>query len=183
MKIIAVARNLVFDATVRDFSGQWQRLDWQLLQNSSVHRYRSDAEMERTATGLGRLGYAMHRLDAGSWRHEDEMHSALAAELHFPSYYGRNLDALNDVLSDVAEYRYGSDPETTGTVLVLSGYEPFAQRAPRLAHTLLNIFAVNARLGLLVGHPMLCLVGAATDFPDVGATHVILSLAPVGISP
>jgi hypothetical protein len=183
VKIIAVARNLVFDATAQDFSRQWQRIDWQLLQNSSVHRYRSDAEMERTATGLDRLGYVIHRLDAGSWRHEDEMHSALAAELHFPSYYGRNLDALNDVLGDVAEYRYGDDPETTGTVLVFSGYEPFAQNNAGLAHALLNIFAVNARLGLLVGHPMLCLISATTDFPDVGATHVIPSLAPVEILP
>ena len=99
MKIIVVTRNLVFDATAQDFSQQWQRLDWQLLQNSSVHRYRSDGEMERTATALAGLGHTIHRLDAGSWRHEDEMHTALAVELHFPSYYGRNLDAPQRRLS------------------------------------------------------------------------------------
>jgi hypothetical protein len=178
-----VARSLVFDATARDFAQQWQRLDWQLLQNSSVHRYRSENEMERTATGLAGLGYAIHHLDAGNWRHEDEMHTALAAELEFPSYYGRNLDALNDVFTDVAEYRYGSDPSTTGTVLVIAGYGPFTRHHPKLAHILLDIFAGNARHGLLVGHPMLCLVSAMTDFPAVGATPVTLSLAPLEISP
>jgi hypothetical protein len=163
---------LVFDATAPDFAQQWQRLDWQLLQNSSIHRYRSDGEMERTATGLARLGYAIHHLDAGSWRREGDMHTALAAELSFPSYDGRNLDALNDVFSDIAEYCYGSDPGTTGTVLVLAGYGSFAGRNFKLAHALVEIFARNARLGLLVGHPMLCLISARNDFPDVGATPV-----------
>jgi hypothetical protein len=170
----------VFDATAPDFAQQWQRLDWQLLQNSSVHRYGSDDEMERTAAGLARLGYAIHHLDAGSWRSEDDMHTALAAELNFPSYYGRNLDALNDVFSDVAEYCYGSDPSTTGTVLVLADYDSFTAHDSKSAHALLEIFARNARLGLLVGHPMLCLISAKNDFPDVGSTPVLLSLAPVG---
>ena len=178
-----MARSLVFDATTPDFARQWQRLDWQLLQNSSVHRYRSDDEMGRTATGLAGLGYAIHQLDAGNWRRENEMHTALAAELNFPSYYGRNLDALNDAFRDISEYRYGSDPSTTGTVLVLTGYESFTLHNSELAYALLEIFARNARNGLLVGHPMLCLISAKNDFPAVGATPVVLSLAPLEISP
>jgi hypothetical protein len=174
---------LVFDATAPDFAQQWQRLDWQLLQNSSVHRYRSNHEMELTATGLAQLNYAIHHLDAGNWRHEDEMHTTLAAELNFPSYYGRNLDALDDVFRDIAEYRYGSDPRTTGTALVLAGYGLFTLRNSKLAHALLEVFARNARNGLLVGHPMLCLISAEDDFPPVGATPVVLSLAPLEISP
>jgi hypothetical protein len=35
------------------------------------------------------------------------MHSDLAALLEFPDYYGRNLDALNDCLRDVAAADYG----------------------------------------------------------------------------
>jgi Barstar (barnase inhibitor) len=172
----------VFDATAPDFAQQWQRLDWQLLQNSSIHRYPSDDEMVRTATGLAALGYTIHHLDAGNWRHADEMHTALAAELNFPSYYGRNLDALNDVFRDISEYCYGSDPSTTGTVLALSRYGSFTLHNSKLAHALVDIFARNARNGLLVGHPMLCLISAKNDFPDVGATPVELSLAPLEIS-
>lgn len=171
----------MFDATAPDFAQQWQRLDWQLLQNSSIHRYRSDDEMERTSTGLAGLGYAIHQLDAGNWWHEGEMHTALAAELNLPGYYGRNLDALNDVFRDIGEYRYGSDPSTTGTVLVLAGYGSFTLHNSKLAHALLEIFARNARHGLLVGHPMLCLISAKNDFPAVGATPVVLSLAPLEI--
>jgi len=178
-----LARSLVFDATAPDFAQQWQRLDWQLLQNSSVHRYKNDEELGRTTTGLARLDYLIHHFDAGNWQNEDEMHTALAAYLQFPSYYGRNLDALNDALRDVAEYRYGSDPSTTGTVFALAGYEPFTRRSPELAQAVLEIFAGNARHGLLVGHPMLCLISAMYDFPAVGATPVLLSLPPLEASP
>ncbi|HEY3957829.1 MAG TPA: barstar family protein [Streptosporangiaceae bacterium] len=176
-----MTRALVFDATVRDFAQQWERLDWQLLQSSSVHRFRSDDELERTADGLARLGYVVHRLDAGSWRHEDKMHAALATELEFPSYYGRNLDALNDAFMDVAEYRYGGDPSTTGTVLAIARYGQFASQNPKLAHALLEIFANNARRGLLVGHPMLCLISTIHDFPAVGATPISLTPVPLEI--
>lgn len=178
-----MARSLVFDATASDFAQQWQRLDWQLLQSSSVHRYSSPDEMERTATGLTRLGYGIHRFDAANWRHEGEMHTSLAAKLQFPRYYGRNLDALNDTFKDIAEFSYGSDSSTTGTVFFFAGYEQFTRRNPELAHAFLDIFARNARYGLLVGHPMLCLISATSDFPAMGAIPVILSLAPVEVSP
>lgn len=178
-----VARSLLFDAAAGDFAQKWQRLDWQLLQNSSVHRYCSDDEMERTVTGLAELDYAIHNLDVSNWRHEDEMHTALAAELSFPSYYGSNLDALNDAFRDIAEYRYGSDPSATGTVLALAGYGSFTVHSIKLAHALLEIFAGNARHGLLVGHPMLCLISTKCSFPAVGATPVTLSLTPLETSP
>ena len=58
--------------------------------------------------------HLVHHLDAATRRTEDDLHDALASALSFPGYYGRNLNALNDVLGDVAEYAYGSDPDTTG---------------------------------------------------------------------
>ena len=34
---------------------------------------------------------------------QEELHDYLASELSFPAYYGRNLDALYDVLTDINE--------------------------------------------------------------------------------
>ena len=174
-----MVRSLVFDATAPDFAEQWQRPDWQLLQNSSVHRFRDDDKMNQEVMGLAKIDYVIHQFDAGNWLHEDDMHTALTAELNFPDYYGRNLDALNDAFHDVAEYRYGSDPHATGTVLALRQYESFTSRNSTLAFTFLDLFAINARYGLLVGHPMLCLISATSEFPAVGATPVILSPTPM----
>lgn len=174
-----MVRALIFDPTRDDFVASWQRLDWQLLQNSNVHRYRDDDALETTCAGLAALGYHLHRLNTSGWADAAALHTALATALDFPSYYGRNLDALNDVLHDVAEYRYGSSSATTGTVLALAGYDTFAEREPALAQHLLDSFARNARYGLLIGHPMLCLVTAEQEFADVGAAPVMPALPPL----
>ena len=34
---------------------------------------------------------------------KNELHDFLASQLEFPEYYGRNLDALYDVLTDLSE--------------------------------------------------------------------------------
>ncbi len=42
-------------------------------------------------------------IDCGPVSTPESLHSALAHALEFPEYYGKNLDALYDCLTDVAE--------------------------------------------------------------------------------
>ncbi|MFI8943197.1 barstar family protein [Streptomyces syringium] len=61
------------------------------------------------------------------------MHRAIAAALHFPDYYGHNLDALNDCLGDVACFGpYDDEPERTGLALSFANYDRFAVACPKL---------------------------------------------------
>lgn len=87
--------------------------------------------------------------------------------------YGRNLDALNDVMADVAMYERGSDPSATGTALLLANFDAFGQRDEATAHALLDIFAVQARMAMVVGHPMLCVVESREWHEGVGSTPVM----------
>ena len=41
------------------------------------------------------------QLSAARWLSADAAHEELAAALDFPEYYGRNLDALHDCLTDL----------------------------------------------------------------------------------
>lgn len=177
-----MGRAVVFDPTGGDeFADRAARYDWGLLRDSFVHRYDTADGLGRGVAALRELGYLVREVDGAGWRSVAEVHDGLAAALTLPEYYGRNLDALLDVLRDVAEYSYGADPTTTGTVLAIAGYERLIELDRRLAHDVLDVFALAARYGALLGHPMLCLVEASADLAElgeVGATPVSRAAEP-----
>lgn len=168
-----MARRAVFDPTAgQAFVDQWQRFDYRLLQRGFVHRVDDAQSLRRAATLLSGLGYVVHEVDAGGWRVESDLHDALAAAMSFPGYYGRNLDAFNDVLRDVAEFAHGSDAASTGTALLIDGYDSVHDISPRLAHAVVDIFALRAQHAALLGHPLLCIVTSTADLGPVGAVGV-----------
>ncbi|WTB19983.1 barstar family protein (plasmid) [Streptomyces sp. NBC_00829] len=123
------------------------------------------------------LGFRVVRLAAGEWTTELDMHRAFATALHFPDYYGHNLDALNDCLGDVACYGgYDDSPEGTGLVLSLTDYDRFAAACPRAAQTVLDIIADRARHAAVLQRRFFSLVhsnDANIKFEPVGAMPVM----------
>ncbi|GIG88609.1 barstar family protein [Plantactinospora endophytica] len=146
-----------------------------LLGSSPVTLFHRVDVLDRTLATLREAGYHVLRASATQWRTPKDMHRELARLLHFPDYYGENLDAFNDCLGDVAERAYGFPSDATGLVLVLTGYDTFAREFPELAHGLLDIFALRSRDALLSGEHLVCLV-QSTDprfsLPPVAATPV-----------
>ncbi|WP_375164761.1 barstar family protein [Arthrobacter sp.] len=102
------------------------------------------------------------------------MHTDLASALRFPAYYGANLDALNDCLSDVATRTYGWSESDTGLVCVLNGYDEFLVQNRATAQSILDIYARQAAYAALFGHRMMCLVKSSDRQ---------IYIAPVGGTP
>jgi len=149
--------------------------DYRLVQNTFVSMFSSPAVLREATDWLAEHGYHVVTLNAATWAGTDDMHRKLAAALDFPSYYGRNLNAFSDCLSDVATGDYGLPPGATGLVLVLLGIEVFAASHRGTAQALLNAFAVQARNAALIGSRMMCLVQSNNPklrFEPVGATQV-----------
>jgi hypothetical protein len=153
---------------------RWGDVDWALFQNGFVHKYWRSEVLDATVDWLMHAGYEVVSLNASLWDSEEGFHHDAAAALTFPDYYGKNLNALNDCLGDVASYQYGASKEATGTVLVVRRYESFVALDRPMAEAVVDIFAVQARVGALLGHRMLMLI--QSDDPD-------LSLPPAGASP
>ena len=152
------------------------RLDFRLMVNGFVTLFWRTELFGEATTWMRRHGYTVVMLDATNWTSDDDLHRDIAAALDFPDYYGRNLDALNDCMRDVADYAYGATREATGLVLAFAGYDAFARRCPRTAYAVLDIMADRGRCAMLTGHRIPCLVQSnnpTISFESVGATPVM----------
>jgi len=151
-------------------------MDWALLQNGYVHLFWRSQVLDETVNWLRSHNYQIIGADAAGWAEPIDMLSNLGKTLQFPDYYGRNLDALNDCLRDVAFYEFAARTDSAGTVLVMAHFDTFARRHRQAAQALLDIYAGVARIGMLAGHRMLCLVQSddpAVEFDPVGASRVM----------
>ncbi len=145
------------------------RLDYCLLQSSAVVLYRRGTVLAEDVDELRRLGYVIDELDAGAWTSSRNLHSAFAAALDFPDWYGANLSALSDCLSDVAVNHDG------GRAIVIRNFESFAKRDADLAWNIADIVENASRRHLLFGRWLLLLLQVADgsfELPTVGARGV-----------
>ena len=132
--------------------------------------------LDETVGWLRSHAYDVVEFDAGSWASDTDMYDVVALGLNFPDYFGRNLDALNDCISDVASGDYGWRPDSTGLVIVLRAFDAFATVEPRTAQIMLDIFADQARRAILIGNRIICLVQSndpELTFDPVGAMPVM----------
>lgn len=85
------------------------------------------AELRREGWLVGRVGPAADRR---------ELLTAIGETLHFPAYYGHNLDALDECLRDLDR----------PVALVWSGWQQLVRTDPRTWSALLEIFGERARV-------------------------------------
>ncbi|WP_050179595.1 barstar family protein [Domibacillus robiginosus] len=136
----------------------------ELMLNGSVKLFMSNKILDRYIADISREGFKIYTFDCSKWTPKNYHHD-LAAVLGFPGYYGENLDAFNDYLSDMVE-------EETDFVLVFKNYEFFAKQNSEAAFHLLNIIQINSWQFLIEGVKLLSFVqsnDAAMNFPKLGA--------------
>jgi hypothetical protein len=95
-------------------------LDYVTIRDGGITIYRNLEYLEEDVQWLQDRGYRIHRLDCASWISENAMHESLQGALSFPDYYGKNFDALNDVIPDLEV------PDDGGVALVLTSYDLYA---------------------------------------------------------
>jgi hypothetical protein len=92
--------------------------------NAAV-RFAAAAALPMLMEELGREGAELVTFDGRGVKHGGDLLAALGRALAFPSYYGRNWDAAEECLRDLAE-RY-----PRGVVLFIEGADTLWQCLPR----------------------------------------------------
>jgi RNAse (barnase) inhibitor barstar len=127
---------------------EWQRLDWQILQNGWTSLYWQQNILDRDIGWFKNENYRIVDFDCAKWTNSERIHDDLKKRLDFPDYYGRNFNALNECLSDL-------EINEPGLVVVFRHFQIIDKN---IGHGLLDIFADNSRLHILFGERLLTLV-------------------------
>jgi RNAse (barnase) inhibitor barstar len=127
---------------------EWQRLDLQILQNGWTSLYWQENILDNDLDWFKKEKYNIIDFDCTRWTDTNLIHKDLKKQLDFPDYYGENLNALNDCLSEV-------EIKESGLVIV---FRHFHIVDKDIAHSLLDTFARNSRLHNLFGKRLLALV-------------------------
>lgn len=111
---------------------------------SGVYRVAQADEIVEAAHG-SELDVA--RIDLAGASDKEQLLARIAAALSFPDWFGRNWDALEDCLGDLA---WRGD---RGHVLLIEGFENLRARRPDDFGMLLDVLASSAQYWLEQGRP------------------------------
>jgi len=150
-----------------------EQRDWIILRDGGVCLYWRKEILADDVGWLKSNGYRIIFFEAAEWEaasdwdSEHKMHEALKAQLSFPEYYGRNLNALDEcVLDDLVV------PDSGGLALVLNHYDRFfkpdqnpTSNESSTAEVVLSIFANAVRYHMLFSRRLLILV--ESDDPKI----------------
>jgi RNAse (barnase) inhibitor barstar len=149
-----------------DDGDEWEyppdNFEYRLMLNGSITLFRKQAVLDEAVEWFREHQYLVHTLDAAPWQTDADFHTAVAQGLKFPDYYGRNLAALNDCLSDL------DVPANSGVVVVLLHYDVFARHDFELAHLVLDVFARNTWYFLIEGRKLFIFVQSEEPFIQLG---------------
>jgi RNAse (barnase) inhibitor barstar len=148
--------------------GESNALDYTILRDGGVSLYKRRDFLQQDSGQLSAAGYKLFHFACEMWMSEEQMHQSLSKELVFPSYYGNNLNALDDVRMDF------DVPPAGGVALVFLRYDEFVQSAGAaygLAEAVLDILSRTSHEFLLMGRRFLTLVQSddpQLSFPKLG---------------
>lgn len=140
-----------------------EKLWRELLLNGSVKLFFKNSILDNYIDLISKEGFDIYCFDCSQWN-TTNFHKDLASILKFPEYYGKNLDAFNDCLSDMA-------PTNEGFVLVFRNYDSFTKKDPEIAFAILDIIQKNSWRFLLKDIKLLAFVqsnDAKIHFPPLG---------------
>ena len=141
------------------------RLDWAVLQNGWSSLYCRLDILERDLTWFRNARFKIIEINCSDWDNPSTIHKCLKKELSFPDYYGNNLDAMNDCLSDL-------EISGEGLIVVLKRFDLVDKE---IGQKIVGIFANNSRRHILFGRKLILLIQVSSrnfSLLEVGGTPV-----------
>jgi len=107
-----------------------------LMRDGSVVMFWRHSIVETKVEQLDAEGFDFYRFECESWDRQKCLRE-IGITLEFPDYYGNNLEALNDCLSDIV-------PKHEGIVFIFKNFDKFYERDKSTALHVLDIIQTNS---------------------------------------
>jgi Barstar (barnase inhibitor) len=141
-------------------AGDENALDYVAIRDGGITIYRNTHYLEEDIRWLRDKNYRIHRVDCATWVSEIAMHESLQAILAFPDYYGKNFNALDEVVPEL------DVPDDGGMALVFISYDLYANGSGTSlagsgvdqAEIVLGIFSRASHTFLLTGKRFLTMI-------------------------
>lgn len=132
---------------------------------AGVYRAPDRALREATRARAAALDFALAVADVSAQRSQHHVLKKIGEDLGFPPWYGANLDALHDCLTDPDWPASGT---TTGYLIEILGLEAFCRQHPADFAALLEVLRSAAEIRRQDGTPFWLLVDSPTaDLPPL----------------
>lgn len=105
------------------------------VQPPGIYQFQSGASVKFLQAEAARAGFKLYYLDGSKIRDKSSFLDKIAKAMSFPSYFGRNWDALNDMLTDMS----WAQP-AKGYIVLIQSPEYFMQAAPDDWDVAMDIF-------------------------------------------
>ncbi|MCC7163466.1 MAG: barstar family protein [Anaerolineae bacterium] len=130
-------------------------------QPPGIYHFASGASVKFLKTEANRAGFNLYYLDGSKIRDKKSFLEKIAAAMSFPAYFGKNWDALNDMLADMSWAQPG------GLIILWQSPERFRRDAPEDWEVALELFrtAVEFWSGANVPYYVLLRGRGLDEFP------------------
>ncbi|MGH1488777.1 MAG: barstar family protein [Acidimicrobiales bacterium] len=119
-----------------------------------VQLYHSHEQLQLDVERCRAAGWEVIELDASGWSDGAALHDDFSTALTFPDYYGRNLDALHDMMLELAAGSRGFSDTAAGGLLVLQHFDSFLANSRSRAEAVVEILATATSRALQYGWPL-----------------------------
>ncbi len=127
------------------------RLDDEILLDGPICIYSNEENLNKDLEWFRESGYTVYDFDTSVWTAEIA-HQEFKSEMGFPQYYGNNLDAFDECLSDMYKDNY------IGQVIVFRHFDKFRESDERFCNTILEIIADQSWTWLVSFHKLIGII-------------------------
>ncbi|GGD15551.1 barstar family protein [Flavobacterium orientale] len=137
--------------------------DIEILRHGPICKYFKNGILDEDLIWFSNNNFEIIEMNCRNWNSKNA-HQHLKVALNFPDYYGENLNAFADCLTDMYNKRY------KGLILVFRRYDHFVEEDGKFAEAILDIITGESRVWLLSGQKLIGLV--QSDNPDLDFSNL-----------